>query len=63
MGFLSAQTIAAVFSHLLPALIGAGGGYLFHRAIGCKTGACPITSNPWLSTLYGAVLGALMGPL
>ncbi len=41
-------------------LVGGAAGYLYYRFIGCKTGACPITSNPWVSTLYGAVLGALL---
>jgi hypothetical protein len=28
--------------------------------MGCRTGGCLITSNPWLSTLYGAFLGGMM---
>ena len=46
--------------HVSPVLFGAAGGYGFYRFVGCKSGSCPITSNPWLSTIYGAVLGALM---
>jgi hypothetical protein len=42
-----------------PVVIGGAGGYLFYRLVGCKTGSCPITSSPWLSTIYGAVLGFL----
>ena len=38
-------------------LIGAVLGYAYYRFIGCSTGACPITSNPWISTSYGAALG------
>jgi hypothetical protein len=40
--------------------LGAAAGYGFYRLIGCRTGTCPITSNPWLSTLYGAFLGVMM---
>lgn len=40
--------------------VGGSAGYAFYRFIGCKSGACPITGNPWLSTLYGALLGALL---
>jgi hypothetical protein len=42
-----------------PVLIGGAAGYLYYRFVGCKTGLCPITRNPWVSTLYGALLGAL----
>ncbi len=41
--------------------LGAAAGYLYYYFIGCRTGTCYITSNPWRSTLYGAVLGALLG--
>ncbi len=41
-------------------LIGGAGGFLFYKFIGCRSGSCPITSNPWLSTIYGALLGALL---
>ena len=35
-------------------------GFLWYKLVGCSSGACPITSNPWISTLYGATLGFLM---
>ena len=34
-------------------------GYVVYRFIGCASGACPITSNPWISTVFGMALGAL----
>lgn len=37
--------------------LGALGGYLFYRLIGCPTGGCPITSNPWLMVPLGAFFG------
>ena len=43
-------------------LIGAIGGYAYYHYIGCASGTCPITSNPWISTAYGAVVGALAAP-
>jgi hypothetical protein len=40
----------------------AGGalGYLYYRKVGCTSGACPLTSNPWITTVYGAVMGLLL---
>jgi hypothetical protein len=35
-------------------------GLLYHRLVGCRSGACPITGNPYVATLYGAVLGFLL---
>lgn len=46
--------------YIIGALIGAVAGYLYYRMVGCPTGGCPITSNPFISTIYGAVLGALI---
>lgn len=45
---------------LLFVLVGAVAGFAFQRTIGCRTGACLITSNPYVSTLYGAILGYLL---
>jgi hypothetical protein len=43
----------------LLAFIVVGGllGYGWHRFVGCRSGACPITANPYISTIYGVVLG------
>lgn len=41
------------------AAAGALAGYAWHRLVGCRTGTCPITANPWTSTLYGALIGVL----
>ncbi len=38
-------------------LLGAIGGYAYYHYVGCSTGTCPITSNPYISTGYGAVMG------
>ncbi len=45
---------------LIGAVIGAIAGYLYWKFIGCTTGSCAITSNPFNSTLYGAVMGGLL---
>ena len=41
-------------------VVGAGLGFGFHRLVGCRTGACLITANPYISTLYGALMGYLL---
>mgnify|MGYP000898988583 CR=1 FL=1 len=41
-------------------VIGAIGGYWYYAEIGCLSGTCPLTSNPWISTLWGALIGYLL---
>lgn len=41
-------------------IIGAIGGYAYYYFIGCSSGTCAITSNPVNSTIYGAIMGALL---
>ena len=42
-------------------LSGLGGGallgFLYYYYIGCASGSCAITSNPYISTAYGALMG------
>jgi len=45
---------------LLGALIGGILGYLYYKKVGCPTGTCPITNNPYRSTIYGALLGIML---
>lgn len=39
--------------------LGAVGGFLYWRFVGCSSGHCPISSNPFISTTYGGLLGYL----
>ncbi len=45
---------------LIGALVGAIAGYLYYYFIGCSTGNCAITSNPFNSSIYGLVMGCLL---
>jgi hypothetical protein len=45
---------------VIGAVAGAVIGYLYYRLIGCRSGACFITRNPYISTIYWAVLGGLI---
>ena len=38
-------------------ILGAAGGFAYYTFVGCASGGCPITSNPWISTGWGAVIG------
>jgi F0F1-type ATP synthase assembly protein I len=41
-------------------VVGAGIGFAYYKFVGCSSGVCPLTSNPFISTLYGAVMGAFI---
>ncbi|MDL2257194.1 hypothetical protein LJC06_03195 [Bacteroidales bacterium OttesenSCG-928-I14] len=55
------QIVKKYWTYLVGILLGGAGGYLYWRYIGCSTGACPITSSPIMSTLYGMLIGSLLG--
>jgi hypothetical protein len=46
--------------YIIGGLAGAVAGFLYWNYVGCLTGTCAITSNPFRSTLYFAFLGALL---
>jgi len=35
-------------------------GFLYYRFIGCASGTCKIASNPYLSTVYWALIGGFV---
>ena len=55
------MTLPQHYRRPLYILIGAAAGYLYYAFIGCASGTCPITSNPYISTAYGAGMGLLLG--
>lgn len=44
-------------------LIGAAGGFLYWKFVGCSSGTCPIKSVWYWSTLWGTAMGYLLGDL
>jgi hypothetical protein len=42
---------------LLGIVVGGVAGYLYYHFVGCSSGSCAITSNPFLSTIGGGFLG------
>ena len=49
-----------VITQITGTVAGAIGGYLYYHFVGCQSGTCPITSNPYISIVYGAVIGYLV---
>lgn len=45
---------------LIGLVVGAIGGYAYYYYIGCASGTCPLTSNPYISVIFGAVFGYLL---
>ena len=42
-------------------VVGGALGFANYKFIGCRTGTCPLSSNPWVSTVVGMVLGGSIG--
>jgi hypothetical protein len=49
--------------HFIGLIIGGIGGYMYYYFIGCQSGSCAITSNPWMSILWGIAIGYLVSDL
>ncbi len=48
------------FRILIGVLLGGTLGFAYYKIVGCPSGTCPITSNPFVSTIWGAVIGLLI---
>ena len=46
--------------YFIGTFIGALTGFLYWKYVGCLTGTCSITSSPINSTIYFALLGAVL---
>ena len=44
-------------------ILGGLSGFLYWRFVGCSTGTCPITSHWYAMSLYGMLMGWLIGDL
>jgi hypothetical protein len=44
-------------------LLGAISGFLYWKFVGCSTGTCPLKSHWYTMTLYGMLMGWLIGDL
>lgn len=57
------QRIKISVPEIIGLVIGATGGFVYYKIVGCSTGTCPITSSPWISSVWGAVVGYLLGSM
>ncbi len=46
---------------IIGALIGGIAGLAYWYFVGCADGTCAITSNPYRSSAYGLIMGAIAG--
>lgn len=46
---------------LIFAGIGMAAGYAYYHFVGCVSGTCPLTSNPYLMVGYGLGAGLILG--
>ncbi len=46
--------------NIIGTIVGIIGGYLYYHFIGCNSGGCAITSNPYMTILWGGLLGYLL---
>lgn len=45
--------------YVVGSVIGAIAGFFYWQQVGCVSGTCMITSKPFNSSIYGALMGAL----
>lgn len=57
---MKSQLLQLIKKHkgkLTGAVLGSITGFLYYKLIGCSNGTCAISSNPYINTPYGALMG------
>jgi len=57
------QKIKSSILEIIGMVLGAISGFIYFKTVGCSTGSCPITSNPWLTIIWGSLIGYLTGSI
>jgi hypothetical protein len=55
--------VKMIIAIMIGVVVGGALGFTNYRFIGCKTGTCPLSANPWISTLYGMLVGGIVGSI
>jgi len=45
---------------IIATIIGGALGFVYYKFIGCRSGACPLTGNPYISSIWGALIGFII---
>ena len=48
--------VRAIIGGAIGALVGFG----LYKFVGCRTGVCPLTGNPWIATILWGLIGAFV---
>ena len=49
-----------ILKTVLGAAIGAAVGFAMYKFVGCRTGTCPLSANPWIAMIIWGVMGAII---
>ncbi len=49
-----------MFRLVIGAVAGGVLGFGWYKLVGCSSGACPLTSNPFVTIIYGMAVGTLL---
>jgi hypothetical protein len=60
---MNKQTLKKYLPEIIGAVIGAIGGFLYWKYVGCVSGTCTIKSNWYLMVPWGMLLGYLAGSI
>lgn len=52
--------MSIIWRGVLGALVGAAIGFAMYRFVGCRTGACPLTANPFVAMAIWGAIGAML---
>jgi hypothetical protein len=52
--------VSPVARAVLGGILGAAVGYAFYKIVGCRTGTCPLSANPYIAMLIWGMTGVLL---